>query len=272
MLYYLKFIKSKTSGIFTKFYRYILSEFKINKEDVNNIERYKPGEIVFYGNKFKYVDKASFDYIFNELFVNNIYKFNTNSRIPYIIDCGANIGLSVVYFKRNFPNAKILAFEADPDIFNILKENLSSFNYDNVTILNLALWDTETELNFYCEGADSGRIENKLNTDKKYVICQSVKLSTFLDQKVDLLKIDIEGAEVRVLKECKGFLNNVDKLFVEFHSFSNLKQELSVLLQILEENNFRYYITNVGSEVKSPFISIVEYLEIDNSLNIFAFR
>jgi FkbM family methyltransferase len=263
-------IKSKIQNLFNFLIK--TNPFNENRNISMIDKRYTSGEILFYEKKFKYLDKASFDYIFNELFVNNIYKFKTATSKPFIIDCGANIGLSVIYFKRNFPNSKILAFEADPDIFNVLEENLSQFNYNDVTICNRALWDEETEISFFSEGADAGRIENKMHPNKKYVKCKTVKLSSFLNKKVDLLKIDIEGAEVKVLNECKELLINVDKLFVEFHSFSNLKQELSVLLQILEENNFRYYISNTGGEIKSPFINITEYYEIDNSLNIFAYR
>ena len=269
---------NKLKNKFKQFIRKIFSSYNFNfiknKKKIKEAssERYKKGEILFYGNKFKYLDKASFDFIFDELFIKNIYKFKTLSESPVIIDCGANIGLSVVYFKRNFPSAKILAFEADPTVYEVLVENISKFDYKDVTLLNYALWDDECEISFNSEGSDGGRIDTTLITGQNLVRCKTARLSSYLNQKIDMLKIDIEGAEVKVLNECKDLLVNVDNLFVEFHSFSNEKQELSVLLKILEENNFRYYISQTGSEMFTPFIQIIDYLGIDNSLNIFAYR
>ena len=269
-----KKIKNKLKYVIKKIFS--LLNLISNKNKINLTkspsERYKKGEILFYGNKFKYLDKASFDFIFDELFVKNIYKFKTLSESPVIIDCGANIGLSIVYFKRNFPSAKILAFEADPTVYEVLVENISKFDYKDVTLLNYALWDDECEISFNSEGSDGGRIDTTLITGQNLVSCKTARLSSYLNQKIDMLKIDIEGAEVKVLNECKDLLVNVDNLFVEFHSFSNEKQELSVLLKILEENNFRYYISQTGSEMVTPFIQIIDYLGIDNSLNIFAYR
>ena len=270
-IYILKILKYFYKKIL-KVYCYFFKRKLDNLENTNIENRYRPGEIIFYGNQFKYLDKSSYDFIFHELFINNIYKFETDNDSPYIIDCGANIGLSIVYFKRNFPNSKILAFEADPRVYNILDENISKFNYNNVELLNYALWDEEVEISFYSEGADAGRIEVNSDTNLNTVNCKTIRLSPFLNQKVDLLKIDIEGAEIKVLNESKNMLKNVDKLFVEFHSFKDKKQELSTLINILEDNNFRYYICNSGAKMERPFIKIDDYLGVDNSLNIFAYR
>jgi precorrin-6B methylase 2 len=87
----------------------------------------------------KLVDSESFLTTYIELFENQIYKFNSSQKDLLILDCGANIGLSVIYFKRLYPNSKIIAFEADPNIFNVLQENVKSFNFKNVELINKAV-------------------------------------------------------------------------------------------------------------------------------------
>jgi predicted O-methyltransferase YrrM len=52
-----------------------------------------------------------------------IYRFNSLITKPLILDCGANVGVSVLYFKRLYPDAEIIAFEPDEDVFAILKQN-----------------------------------------------------------------------------------------------------------------------------------------------------
>ena len=83
----------------------------------------------FFGVPIKAPDAASLVFLNRELFGQEIYKFQTDSEIPYILDCGANIGLSVIYFKKLFPNAKIVAFEPDKKIFDYLKFNINSFGF-----------------------------------------------------------------------------------------------------------------------------------------------
>ena len=63
-----------------------------------------------------------------------------------------------------FPNSIIEGFEADSYIYSVLKKNIDRRNYSNVTINNLAIWKEETELEFFSEGADGGRITNNYNT------------------------------------------------------------------------------------------------------------
>jgi hypothetical protein len=89
---------------------------------------------------------------------------------------------------------------------------------------------------------------------------------------VDLLKIDIEGAEVVVLENIQKHLPKVKRMFIEFHSFNKQPQELNKLLAILSESQFRYYIEHVGVRSNNPFVKRSIYANMDNQLNIFAYR
>jgi adenylosuccinate synthase len=91
------------------------------------------------------------------------------------------------------------------------------------------------------------------------------------EPEVDLLKIDIEGAEYEVLKDCANSLSNVKNIFVEYHSWNSSTQKLSEILEVLEMNNFRYYIEDL-SKRKQPFINHAKEKNMDLQLNIFGIK
>jgi FkbM family methyltransferase len=238
---------------------------------IKNIVRYSEGNTNLLGQELKFVDSASFLFIYDELFNKEIYKFKCDNIQPYIIDAGANIGLGIIYFKKLYPNAEIIAFEPDNNVFKVLEYNINSFAFSNVQLIKKALWNEETTLKFYSEGADGGRIANEQD-NTQIIEIPTCRLRTYLNKKVDLLKIDIEGAEINVLEDCEDLLHNVDHLFVEYHSFSNKPQYLEKLLQILAKTGFRYQVQHIGVFSTHPFISISQYNNIDLQLNIFAYR
>ncbi len=239
---------------------------------LQNSQRYKEIEVTFCDHKIKAPDAASLLALNRELFGFEIYKFTTSSKTPLIIDCGANIGLSIIYFKKLFPMAKIIAFEPDKKIFDYLKFNINSFGFNEVELVNKGLWKEETTLSFYSEGADGGRISD-VATNENIIKIETVKLSNYLKNKqIDFLKIDIESAETDVLLECEVYLKNVEKIFIEYHSCINKPQTLSTILSILENNGFRYYIERIGVKSKQPFEFITNYVGFDNQLNIFGYR
>lgn len=241
------------------------------KERVRKIPRYLPETFRTRDIRIKFIDSASFLYMYNEIFEKEIYRFKTRNKEPYIIDCGANIGLSVLYFKQLYPNAIIVAFEPDKNVFRILEENCFYHNLSNVEVINKAVWNTETDLDFFSEGGDAGRIA--LESDKTRIVqVKTIRLRKYLNKHVDFLKIDIEGSEGKVLKDCREFLKNVDRIFVEYHSFSDQKQNLHELLEILYQAGFRYYIQQIGIFSPNPYIENFPYLNMDNQLNIFAYQ
>ena len=238
------------------------------KTSVSMKKRFTENNIIIKGNTIKYIDSESFLAMYREIFEHELYNFNCQTQTPKIIDCGANIGLSVMYFKQKFPNAKITAFEADPLIFKVLENNIKNANLKNVVIFKKALWNKETTIQFNTDNSDGGHIAADT---KNGIEVQTVKLSKYINEKIDFLKIDIEGAELKVLTECQNKLHFVDKIFVEYHSFKNRKQDLNEILNIISANNFRYYVDNLWN-IESPFIENLSDTQHDNLLNIFAWK
>jgi FkbM family methyltransferase len=232
--------------------------------------RYTTMAINLFGKKFEIVDSMSFLWTYNDIFKLEIYKFISKNARPLIIDCGANIGVSILYFKTLYPDSKIIAFEPDINIFNTLDNNMKNFGFTDIKLIRKALWDSETVLEFTSEGGDAGRLFQSESPTSTYQV-QTVRLRDYLDQPVDLLKIDIEGAETTVIEDCWDRLCNVDKLFVEYHSFANKNQSLNTLINVLSKSGFRLYIQPL-SKSAHPFVEREVYNGIDMQLNIFAWR
>jgi hypothetical protein len=90
---------------------------------------------------------------------------------------------------------------------------------------------------------------------------------------VDLLKLDIEGAETDVLLDCASILDRIDRIVVEYHSFVNEPQTLDRLLTLLSRAHFRTYVRSVNAEWPlQPFLDVPVYYGMDLQLYIYAFR
>lgn len=236
---------------------------------LRSVPRYQPTVTHIFGQPFELADSASFISTFEQLFKEQIYCFNSSAPDPFILDCGANIGLSVVYFKRLYPKSRIIAFEPDSAIFDILSRNVKNFRFDDVQLVNRAVWNAVTELDFTRDGADGGRLS--VGSDKANQVVPTVRLRDFLDRRVDFLKLDIEGAETEVLRDCEEQLVNVGALFVEYHSFDNQPQTLHVITDVLTRAGFRLHI-QAPMSAPQPFIKCNPEMGMDMQLNIFAFR
>lgn len=226
-------------------------------------------DVKFLDYKVDVPDLPSFVWQYKELFLEEIYRFNSDKSDPVIIDCGANIGLSCIYFKRLFPSAIVKAFEADPKILRVLEKNIQEQNLKDIEIIGKAVWINDNGIEFFSEGADGGSIEG----EGEKINISSIRLKDYLDDfnVVDLLKIDIEGAEYEVLLDLTENLYKVKNIFIEYHSWNKNSQKLSEILSVLELYGFRYYIEGLNKR-KSPLINYGYDNPMDLQLNIFGYR
>ncbi|MCF0061103.1 FkbM family methyltransferase [Dyadobacter chenwenxiniae] len=236
-----------------------------------NSRRHTRTEVEFGAFRLTVPDTMSFLWQHKEIFADEFYYFESKNPAPVIFDCGANVGMSVLYFKKLFPKARITAFEAEPDIAALLLNNLKNSNIQDVRIIDKAVWKDDQGIWFGSESADSSSIYS--NAKKKKI--GSIRLKDFLlaENHIDFLKIDIEGAEKEVLNDCRDALSHVQNLFVEFHSYIGNPQGLAEIIQIFEENGFRYYIDTNQHRLK-PFTNY-RYRGndvMDLQLNIFGWR
>jgi FkbM family methyltransferase len=236
---------------------------------IERLPRYQTGVTDLFGPQIEFVDNASFGFIYEELFIRRSYEFVSDTPTPRIIDGGANIGLSVLFFKGLYPRSTIVAFEADRLIFDVLQRNVTALNLKGVELHREALWRERGEVAFTPEGADSGRVIAGVESACRV---PSVPLSDLLAQPADLVKLDIEGAEFEVLQAAKPQLHQVKQLFVEYHSVAGQPQHLPELLSLLKAAGFRLYVTAPCVLSPRPLVRIEAYSGFDMVLNIFGTR
>jgi FkbM family methyltransferase len=156
--------------------------------------------------------KSDFD-VLNEVLVLKVYDRAPLSREPRtILDLGSHIGASVLFWREKFPDARIVAVEPDPASFRRLARNVESL--PAVELRNLAVSDVEGTSVFY--SAQQAWISS-LSEAGRPVLVQSYTLSSLVSElaDVDLLKIDIEGAEHRILRDLG--LEGIGAIIGEYH-------------------------------------------------------
>lgn len=270
----MSFIQAIQNSIERKMKRYKTKLLKDELKRIKELPRYTEGYTSILGKSFKFHDNLSFVDTYEELFVQEIYRFTPGiERDGVILDCGANMGLSIIFFALNYPNHRIIAYEPDKYLFEIIKENIKNFKFQNVDLINKAVWIEETELDFYTDGGMGGRVINQYEAQKPVKV-QTVSLPDVLclQNSVDFLKLDIEGAETRVLKACSPQLQKVNFLFFEYHNMIGERQVLHELLQVVADASFTYYVKESAVRGK-PFVENPVICEtFDMALNVFCFK
>lgn len=147
--------------------------------------------------------------------------FPTNPQT--IVDAGANIGLATLYYAQEYPEAKIISIEPEHSNFQLLKRNCASL--PNVTLIEGALWDKETSLaiqdakaeKWGFSVAESSATPSTESPEIKAVTIPSL-LSKFDRPRIDILKLDIEGAEYMLFKNnAESWLGAVEQIVIELH-------------------------------------------------------
>lgn len=233
-------------------------------------QRFKECKASVNGWELTIPDAASFLSSYREIFVDNIYKFEFSDAKPKILDLGANVGLSILFFKKLYPDSEITGLEPDPNIFKCLKKNVHGNGFKDVNLINKAAWTSDTVLKFDADGADGGRVVD--NKKGNLVEVEAINVKKLLSEnKFDFLKMDIEGAEDEVFPACKEYLSNFTYIFLEYHSIIGKNQNLSEILDILNSEGFRVHINSIMFS-NSPFIIKRNVSGFDNQLNIFAWK
>ena len=150
------------------------------------------------------------------------YDYLSLSSPKTIIDAGANIGTSSIFFARKYPGAHILAAEPKISNFELLKKNTQ--NYHNIVPIKAALWSkncTRTIQNRFTGhwGHTVSETENRTESTGQKVNCVTVVslMEEHGIESIDLLKMDIEGGEKDVLENSQVWIDSVDTMTVELY-------------------------------------------------------
>jgi len=161
--------------------------------------------------------------VFRQIFIWQDYNFldilpNKNPR--FIVDGGANAGYSSLWFANKFPNAKILAIEPEKKNFQVLQRNI--VKKKNISAIEAGIWGDNSELAI--QDPECGEwcfVTREAHSDDTKKI-PSITIDKILRDsnfsKIDILKLDIEGAEENVFSSnYKDWLNRVDVIILELH-------------------------------------------------------
>jgi FkbM family methyltransferase len=172
---------------------------------------------------------------YGEIFLKRHYCCGPLRDRPVIVDCGGNIGLSAIWFAQSYPGADITVYEPDASLCEILERNLSGARCTGVRVVNAAAWVSDGEIAFDATGDDSGKVDPSGKTRVR-----AVDLALALPERVDLLKLDIEGAEFEVLEHLlnTGSSARVNHTAVEFHPTRRSMPQMIRILGRLQESGF----------------------------------
>jgi len=210
------------------------------------------------GYTIKYIDFITFHEIFLSIFVKKEYFFASKKKNPTILDCGSNIGLSVLFFKKIYPKSKIIAFEPDPETFTLLSKNITMNKIKGVELVNKAVTSKEGTTTFYIDkdvkSSPGMSIFERLSKQTKTVPIKidTTKLSSYIKEDIDFLKLDVESSEIDVLSNLSTSrkLRKISEMVVEYHHNTQKENKLSAIIRVLEDNNFEYQINSL---IEPPF-------------------
>lgn len=186
--------------------------------------------------------------LFKDVFVSNEYFFASDTPSPVILDCGSNIGMSVLYFKFLYPDARITAFEPDPTAFACLQKNIATNRLGDVEALQKAVARRSGPIEFFDDPNLPGSPIMSTRADRggpRRRVVDGVALSEFISDDIDMLKLDVEGAEMGVLEDLAEScaLPRIRRLAIEYHHhISPGDDSLAAALAILETNGFTYHV------------------------------
>jgi FkbM family methyltransferase len=201
-----------------------------------------------------YVDYRALVELFLEVFVRRHYPFRAAHSSPFVIDCGANIGVATMFFKTLAPQAEILAFEPEPTAFRVLRQNVEANRMASVECRPYAVGREAGRQLLRSPGPGHGA--SSLVFDYPGwtgMEVETVRLSECLDdRRVDFLKLDVEGSEHAVLADLveTGAIERVGEIGLEHHPRN--PDDLPRLLQMLADAGFSHRLAFASDELWDP--------------------
>ena len=189
-------------------------------------------------------NSEEYHHLKTEIFTHDTYYFETDNPAPLIIDAGAHIGLSTLYFKKLYPAARIIAIEPLPQNLALLEKNIWENQLADVTVIPAALSNQVGDQTFYADETDfqwwstaSFKSGAWNGIQKSAALTVPTRpLADFLTEPIDFLKMDIEGAEQLVLEAAQPHLHLIKHMMIEFHPTAG--QSLPELVELLEKTGF----------------------------------
>jgi FkbM family methyltransferase len=161
---------------------------------------------------------------FVEVFIYEEFDVDFENDPEIIVDLGAYIGLGALYFKWRFPLVKIVCIEPDVKNFSLLTKNLTGL--DGISIIHAAVWPEKSEvfigdfLNLGSWGIVTRENNGLKEGDKVATITIDEILTRYSLEKIDLLKVNIEGSEKELFSSnYQNWLSKTNNVIIELHDW-----------------------------------------------------
>ena len=164
-------------------------------------------------------------FVYKQIFIKKEYDFSFKFEPKVIVDAGANIGLASLYFANKYPYTKIIAIEPEESNYVLLKKNTSP--YDNIITIKAALWNKSGHINLVDPGFGKWGFmthdQNVSATEPDNLLhpVEAITVDKIISDndidRINILKVDIEGAEKEVFSDPSLWIDKVDSIITELH-------------------------------------------------------
>lgn len=210
----------------------------------------------FLGFTIEYENKEEFRVISHEIVKERSYDLPVEDA-DLIVDIGAHIGLSIIYFHTRYPNSRIIGFEPNPKLFTILSSNIRNAELPNVDLYQVAvgtenaraqLFIDHTKNNWQSNGSLlSGGWNGTLMGGS--IDVETVRLEDrFGDEIIDILKLDAEGYEWQIIRSLGSRIGKVRSIVMEFHGQG--KNRLKKIVNYLSDH-YRTVVIEQNASISS---------------------
>jgi FkbM family methyltransferase len=162
--------------------------------------------------------------VLRQVFVLAEYDCEFSKSPRLIIDAGANIGLTSVFYANKYPEARIIAIEPEQSNFQLLRQNAAP--YPKITPIQAALWNNDMELDLFDPGLGHYGFQTNAKPEAKLAIgcCSKVRgitmdklIKEYALDFIDILKMDIEGSESEVFQNSASWIEKIGVVVIELH-------------------------------------------------------
>ena len=213
-------------------------------------------------NSFFHIRKNTSDkFTIDEIWKHGVY--NTEiKRGDIVIDLGANIGSFTIFAAKKSVNGKVLAFEPEYSNYQQLVKNVNLNKLTNTFCYRLGIAHKKCTLPLFLSDINKGASSIYESSTKKIEKINCVSLKSIFKlgniKKIDLLKMDIEGAEYDILFSTPEYVfQRINSIILEFHDFLNIKYNHKKLITFLEKKGFKINICSPRQYIFSRLYTIL---------------
>lgn len=196
-----------------------------------------PGEWTLLGYRLPFPNQTHAFFLLHELFVNLAYAFDVDSATPRIVDCGANIGMSILFFKLWAPGSSIIAVEPDTAAFQYLQTLVTVNRLQGVQLVNAAIARDRGFAALYTMPGEAAGITSSLHSawgGTEHTTVATIPLSDLITGAVDFLKLDVEGVEYDAIDDLESTnrLGAIREIALECHDLNGSDPRMRLVGQL----------------------------------------